>query len=141
MKKNNFSFTTEKFHLNHLESPVNGYVDKITEKIFPHYSLSKSNYAFKYVTIWLDQMRIGILKTELSPTKEVLCYLKPRLEFTSRYKVNDLLNFISQIVDSLYNSNSFKNKYLIYADTAQGQGKIILPKNNNLKFKKIKLEI
>ena len=62
MKKNNFRFTTEKFHLNHLESPVNGYVDKITEKIFPYNYLSKSKYEFKYVTIWLDQMRIGTLR-------------------------------------------------------------------------------
>ena len=135
MKKNNFRFTTETFHINHIESPVNQYIDQITEKIFNNNCLSENKHQFKYVTIWLDQVRIAMLKTEIYSNEDVFCYLKPRLEFASSYKVIDLLNFVAEIVDSLYSSNKIGNKYLVFANTAQGRGKIKLPKIENLKFK------
>ena len=85
MKKNNFRFSTETFHINHIESPVNQYIDQITEKIFNNNCLSENKHQFNYVTIWLDQVRIAMLKTEIYSNEDVFCYLKPRLEFASNY--------------------------------------------------------
>ena len=66
MKKNNFRFTSSKLHTNHLESPLNNYIDQTTKNIFGPSFTNKNKKEFLYATIWLDQVRIGTLKTEIT---------------------------------------------------------------------------
>ncbi len=137
MKKNNFRFTSSKFHTNHLESPLNNFIDQTTKNIFGSSFTEKNKKEFLYATIWLDQVRIGTLKTEITFENNVNCYFKPRLEFASSYQFRDLLNFIPEIVSSFYNSSDFEKIFLIYGRTSQGKGKLNIPRNEKINFKEL----
>lgn len=135
-----FRFTDDKFNKHYQESPINNEIDKVASKFNDLLSLQvsldkiKNEFQKKTLTVWNDQMRVGLLYLLTSSNGEVYILLKPRLEFIRTYCPKDL---ILSIRDMLLEQQpvKFTSITFVLAKNTNGEGvSNFLPQINGISW-------